>query len=181
MQRGILGVPVRHSRNPNPGLKNQKVLPGTFPIEGGGRSQVTLKSFRKSPGNIQHAIKRVVRGVVRSKHARRRHGRSTDKTRQRGHSGHLNGSSEKGFSMRARGRTRHTNLSWLSTEKNRKIPHVGGDKVVQRLRKFKSLARGFRFCGICTVHSPAYMNLPLMSLLTMRGCSLVLFSRTIAP
>ena len=29
--------------------------------------------------------------------------------------------------------------------------------------------------------SSAYMNLPLMSLLTMRGCSLTLFSRTIAP
>ena len=51
----------------NPGLKNQKVLPGTFPIEGGGRTQVVLKSFRKSPGNIQHAIKRVLRGVTRSK------------------------------------------------------------------------------------------------------------------
>ena len=87
VQRGILGVPVRHSRNPDPGLKNQKVLHGTFPVEGGGRTQSTLKSFRKSPGNIQHAIKRVVRGVVRSKHARRRHGRSADKIRHKGLSG----------------------------------------------------------------------------------------------
>ena len=67
VQRGIPGVPVKRSQNPDPGLKNQKVLPGTFPIEGGGRTQSILKSFRKSPGNIQHANKRVIRGAGRSK------------------------------------------------------------------------------------------------------------------
>ena len=35
--------------------------------------------------------------------------------------------------------------------------------------------------GVISAHSPAYINLPLMSLLTMRGCSLILFSRMIAP
>ena len=62
----------------------QKVLLGTFPVEGGGRTQSTLKSFRRSPGCFQYAHKRVVRGVTRSKHARRRHGRSTDKIRHKG-------------------------------------------------------------------------------------------------
>ena len=42
---------------------------------------------------------------MRSKHARRRHGRSADKIRSTGLSGHLHGSPEKGFAMRARGRT----------------------------------------------------------------------------
>ena len=131
---GILGVPVRHNRNPDPGIKNQKVLHGTFPVEGGGRTQRVQNSFRRSPGSLHHAHKRVVRGVVRSKHARRRHGRSADKMRQlrlrarlrRDKGGEVNGlpsiarlmrategSSEKGFTMRARGRTRHTHLSWL--------------------------------------------------------------------
>ena len=66
VQRGILGVPGRHSRTSNPGLKNQKVLPGTFPIEGGGRTQIVLKSFRRSPRGFHHAHKRVLRGVTRS-------------------------------------------------------------------------------------------------------------------
>ena len=105
VQKGITGVPVRHSRNPDPGLKNQKVLPGTFPIEGGGRTQVTLKSFRRSPRGFQHAHKRVLRGVTRSTGRKAKTCRSTDKMRQRGLSGHLNGSSERGFPMRARGRS----------------------------------------------------------------------------
>ena len=67
VQRGIPGVPVKRSQNPDPGLKNQKVLPGTFPIEGGGRTQVVLKSFRKRPRHLQYADKRVLRGVARSK------------------------------------------------------------------------------------------------------------------
>ena len=102
-QSGIAETPVRV-------LKNQKVLHGTFPVEGGERTQTVQNSFRRSPGNIQHTHKRVISGVVRSKHARRRHGRSADKTRQRGFLGHLNGSSEKGFTMRARGRTRLRNV-----------------------------------------------------------------------
>ena len=141
MQRGILGVPVRHSQNLNPGLKNQKVLHGTFPIEGGGRSQVTLKSFRKSPVSFQHAIKRVVMGIVRSKHAKRRHGRSADKTRQRGLPGHLNGSSEKGFAMRARGRSRHIKQLGLR-----------GDRISS-----KASSEAFGFCGyqrFSTVYRP---------------------------
>ena len=143
---GILGVPVRHSRNPNPGLKNQKVLPGTFPVEGGGRTQSTLKSFRKSPGNIQHAIKRVVRGVTRSKHARRRHGKSTDKIRPTGLPEHLHGSPEKGFAMRARGRSRHIKQLGLR-----------GDRISS-----KASSEAFGFCGyqrLCTICRP-FMPIP---------------------
>ena len=61
----------------------------------------------------RYAHKRVIRGVVRSKVRNPKHCRSTGKSRQRGLSGHLNGSSEMGFAMRARGRTRYTHLSWL--------------------------------------------------------------------
>ena len=146
MQRGILGVSVRHSQKTNPRLKNQKVLPGTFLIEGGGRSQRLQNSFRRSPRGFHHAHKRVIRGVVRSTAGNPRHCRSTDKTRQRGLSGHLNGSSEKGFAMRARGRSRHIKQLGLR-----------GDRISS-----KASSEAFGFCGyqrLCTICRP-FMPIP---------------------
>ena len=146
----------------------QKVLLGTFPVEDGGRCQNTLKSFRKSPGCFQYAHKCVVRGVIRSKHARRRHGRSADKIRhirlrtrlRRDKGGRASqrlalhspldaddglpsiarrateGSSEKGFTMTVRGRTRHTHLSWLQKITTKNPPRGGINYLKKAVLQF---------------------------------------------
>ena len=143
--------------------------------------------------------------------------------RVKGLSGHLHGSPEKGFAMRARGRTLDIKQLGLPGDRiSSKASHEAfGFRGYQRIctvcRLFmpiSELHKGGTYYahpwddGVTLLHrpaagcpvivdrgtlktcipasmagmnSPAYMNLPLMSLLTMRGCSLVLFSRTIAP
>ena len=50
----------------------------------------------------------------------------------KGFLGHLNGSSEKGFTMRARGRCRNTRLSWLAIAKK-------GNQPTRRLKSFAAI------------------------------------------
>ena len=91
----------------------QKILHGTFPIEGGGRTQSTLKSFRRSPGRYSARPQTHYKGALYARNTQDRDMGRLIKFATKGFQGHLNGSSEKGFAMRARGRSRNTHLSWL--------------------------------------------------------------------